>query len=181
MVPANFSSRPRPLGALSPTAPAAPCRGPSSMLPSVGCQPTPGWLPWRHLRGILLLQALISVGIRGLISQDLHLPSHPPSPGRRPGVGSRLGQEVGKSWALRSQQVWDRIPATLLRCPVTLAKGLTLPQPWGPCLENVDRDWSHRGGPGEDTAAGRPVCGWGCSSGGRLSAPCGDHCLSCLL
>lgn len=33
---ANFSSRPRPLGALSPTAPAALCRGPSATLPIVG-------------------------------------------------------------------------------------------------------------------------------------------------
>lgn len=96
VVPANFSSRPRPLGASSPTAPAAPCRGPSATLPSVGCQPTPSWLPWCHLMGILL-QAVISVGIRGLISRDLHFPSCLP-PARRPGVESGpggCGKELG--------------------------------------------------------------------------------------
>lgn len=86
---ANFSSRPLPLGALSPTAPAAPCRGPSPTLPSAGCQPTPTWLPWCHLMGILL-QAGISVGI---LSAGSPLP-FPPSPGGGPvGCGKELSTQ----------------------------------------------------------------------------------------
>lgn len=90
VVQANFSSRPRPLGALSP---AAPCRGPSVTLPSVGGQPSAGWLPWCHLMGLLYLGG----------NQRPYLPRapapFPPSPGRRPGLRSSpsggCGEELG--------------------------------------------------------------------------------------
>lgn len=68
---------PGPWGALSPTAPAAPCRGSSSMLLSVGCQPIPSLAPLGPPdRGSS--PSPISMGIRGLSGQDLHLPARPP-------------------------------------------------------------------------------------------------------
>ena len=128
VVLANFSSRPQPLGALSPTAPAAPCRGSSATLPSVGCQPSPSWLPWCHLMGILL-QALIWVRIRAVICQDLQLPSHLP-------LGGGPAGDVGKRWGLRSVQSRVQILGTLFLLPCDLGQGADRASALGsPCRE----------------------------------------------
>lgn len=145
VVPANFSSRPRPLGALSPTAPAAPCRGPSATLPAVGCQPTPRWLPWCHLMGILL-QAVISVRIRGLISRDLHFPSClPPEEAWGCEQPSGIWERAQHPGVCRPGFASQVLCST---CPVTLGKVLTLSQPRGPFLQNADPKWTHLGGQG---------------------------------
>lgn len=96
--------------------------------PPAECQPSPSWLPWCHLMGILL-QALIWVRIRAVICQDLQLPSHLP-------LGGGPAGDVGKRWGLRSVQSRVQILGTLFLLPCDLGQGADRASALGsPCRE----------------------------------------------